>query len=77
MSTVTIIVDTERCVGSGTCMAIAPNLFQFDDEDRSQPVSETVSEETDVHTAIDMCPTAAITVLSAAESAVATDGSDR
>ncbi len=60
MSTVNIVVDTARCVGSGTCMAIAPNLFEFDDEDRSHPVAAVVEESDDIRTAIDMCPTAAI-----------------
>ena len=62
VGTVTIEVDAERCVGSGTCMAIAPDRFRFDDEDRSRPVRETVDEDVDIHTAADMCPTAAITV---------------
>ncbi|WP_433413080.1 ferredoxin [Microtetraspora malaysiensis] len=58
----TIVVDAARCVGSGTRMAIAPDRFEFDDEDRSRPIAETVEEDTGVRTAVDMCPTQAITI---------------
>jgi ferredoxin len=40
-----IIVDKEKCIGCGTCIALAPEIFEMDDAGKL---------------AIDSCPTQAI-----------------
>lgn len=53
-------VDKNKCIGCGACTAIAPNVFEFDDDGLAKAVSNTVND--DVKTAAEGCPTEAITV---------------
>jgi ferredoxin len=55
-------VDRARCVGSGTCEALAPAVFEVDDDGvlavlHSQPAEDEVP---DVRDAVDACPTRAL-----------------
>jgi ferredoxin len=55
-------VDRDRCVGSGTCEALAPTVFEVDDDGvlavlRAQPGEEEVP---DVRDAVQACPTRAL-----------------
>jgi ferredoxin len=59
-----IEVDRERCVGSGTCEALAPDVFEVDDEGvlvvhRSEPAGDELS---DVEDAVQACPTRALSL---------------
>lgn len=55
-------VIRENCIGCGACQAIAPNIFEIDDEGICKVLTETVSEndEEDFNDAKDSCPTGAI-----------------
>ena len=55
-------VDRDRCVGSGTCEALAPAVFEVDDDGvlavlRPEPGED---ELTDVRDAVMACPTRAL-----------------
>jgi ferredoxin len=57
-------VDRERCVGSGTCEALAPDVFEVDDDGvlvvhRPQPAAAEVG---DVEDAVQACPTRALSL---------------
>ena len=57
-----IAVDRDRCVGSGTCEALAPAVFEVDDEGvlavlRTEPGED---ELPDVRDAVTACPTRAL-----------------
>jgi ferredoxin len=57
-----IEVDRDRCVGSGTCEALAPTVFEVDDDGvlavlRDEPAEE---ELPDVRDAVTACPTRAL-----------------
>ena len=57
-----IEVDRDRCVGSGTCEALAPTVFEVDDDGvlavlRPEPGEE---ELPDVRDAVTACPTRAL-----------------
>lgn len=55
-------VIRENCIGCGACQAIAPNIFEIDDEGLSKVLTEEVSanDEEDFNDAKDSCPTGAI-----------------
>ena len=53
-------VDKDKCIGCGACTAIAPDVFEFDDDGLAKAVKEEVNDE--VKTAAEGCPTEAITV---------------
>lgn len=61
-----ILIDEDRCVAAGQCVAVAPAVFDQRDEDG---IAVLVNENTpaalagDVEQAIAMCPAMAITVL--------------
>jgi ferredoxin len=59
---VRIVVDRDRCVGSGSCEALAPDVFEVDDDGvltvlREQPGDD---ELPDVRDAVTACPTRAL-----------------
>jgi ferredoxin len=55
-------VDRDRCVGSGTCEALAPAVFEADDEGVLAVLQPEpgVDELPDVRDAVTACPTRAL-----------------
>ncbi len=55
-------VIRENCIGCGACQAIAPSIFEIDDEGLSKVIMEEVSEsdQEDFNDALESCPTGAI-----------------
>ena len=61
-----ILVDGERCVGSGACEALAPDVFEVTDDGvvsvlRPEPGAGDLA---DVEAAVRTCPTRALELLS-------------
>jgi ferredoxin len=59
-----IEVDRDRCVGSGTCEALAPDVFEIDGDGvlvvrRPEPAGDEVG---DVGDAVQACPTRALSL---------------
>lgn len=57
-------VDQENCIGCGMCIDICPKVFKYNDEGKSEPVSEEVPEDLKDKTleAKNVCPVDAIEV---------------
>lgn len=55
-------VIRENCIGCGACQAIAPNIFEIDDEGLSTTIVKEVPEndQNDFKDALESCPTGAI-----------------
>jgi ferredoxin len=54
-------VDRDRCVGSGTCEALAPVVFEVDDDGVLAVLREPAEDELpDVRDAVQACPTRAL-----------------
>jgi ferredoxin len=64
-----IVVDRQRCIGSGNCCFYAPNTFDLDDELKSVVVDPGGDDAADVRAAVEGCPANAISVHGAGESA--------
>jgi ferredoxin len=60
MSGLRITVDPELCMGSGTCMAVAPALFDMRDEGTACPQQPVTERSEKLDEAISRCPTGAI-----------------
>ena len=58
-----VIVDRDRCEGNAVCMAVAPEVFDLDDEDYAVVKTDPVpaDQEDLVEQAIVECPRAALT----------------
>lgn len=54
------VVDRELCTGAAVCVAIAPEVFELDDEGISVVKDPEGADETTIQQAIDGCPEDAI-----------------
>lgn len=59
-NTVHVTVDPELCMGSGTCIAVAPDLFDIGKEGTAEPRQPVTAASEQLSRAISRCPTAAI-----------------
>jgi ferredoxin len=57
-----IVVDRERCIGSGNCCFYAPNTFDLDDDLKSVVVDPGGDDPADVRAAVEGCPVNAISI---------------
>jgi ferredoxin len=57
-----IVVDRDRCIGSGNCSFYAPNTFDLDDEMKSVVIDPTGDDAGDVRAAVEGCPVNAISI---------------
>lgn len=55
-----LVVDKDKCIGCGACVAISPANFDFDDDGLSTVIGEEITDET--RNAIDACPVYAISI---------------
>lgn len=53
-------VNKDKCIGCGACTAIAPEIFDFDDDGLAKVIKNEVNE--DVKIAAESCPTEAIEI---------------
>ena len=54
-------VNEEKCIGCGACVAIDPEHFDFNDSGLSSVISEENLESANLTSAMESCPTGAIT----------------
>ena len=57
-----IVIDRERCVGSGNCLYWAPGTFDLDDDGVSTVVDPDGDAEERIRVAAEGCPTRAISL---------------
>jgi ferredoxin len=62
MSIPRVTVDGDVCMGSATCVSLAPNTFRIGDENVSLVIDPGGDPLGDVLAAEEACPTEAITV---------------
>jgi ferredoxin len=62
VTTVRVVVDRFRCIGSGNCVFWAPATFDLDDEGLSVPADPAADTREALQVAVDGCPTRAITL---------------
>src|SRR5260221_2157035 len=55
-------VIREKCIGAASCAAIAPNVFEMDEEDIARIISQDGDDDDTKLLAAQSCPTAAIIV---------------
>lgn len=58
-----IRVDRSLCMGSGQCLWYAPNTFDQDDNTVAVVIDQHGDPEDKIQTAIDSCPTQAISIV--------------
>jgi len=55
-----VIVDKKKCIGCGTCVYIAPNIFQLGKDGKSKVINQDVKSIKKIDEAISSCPVGAI-----------------
>lgn len=58
-----IQVLRDVCIGAGTCVADAPNVFELDDEDKAIIVDPSGDSDEEIYTAAMNCPVNAIILI--------------
>jgi ferredoxin len=59
-NTLRVTVDRELCMGSGTCVSVAPALFGIGEDGTARPVQSVINPGEQLDRAMSRCPTAAI-----------------
>lgn len=53
-------VDKEKCIGCGTCVALAPKTFRLDSGGKAEVVESPQDAEETIKEAVESCPVEAI-----------------
>ena len=55
------VIDEEKCIGCGTCPAVAPGTFKMnDDTNKAEIIDPITDNEEAIKLGVDSCPTEAI-----------------
>lgn len=57
-----IKINRDLCIGAATCLAVAPGVFELDDEGKAYIVDSSAVDPETVKLAAESCPTKAIFV---------------
>lgn len=55
-------VERDLCIGSGTCVGIAPDVFELDADEVAVVVDPSATDDATLERAADSCPAGAIYV---------------
>jgi len=58
-----IYVDRDLCIGAASCVAIAPGVFQLDEENIAYVVDQNAADNETILLAAQSCPTKAIILI--------------
>ena len=61
----TLVVDRERCMGTGTCLVYAAASIELDDEGKAAVIHPITDDLAAVQSAVEACPTEALTIVNA------------
>ncbi|MDO8626636.1 MAG: ferredoxin [Candidatus Magasanikbacteria bacterium] len=55
-----LVIDRAKCIGAGTCVAVAPGVFQIDKENLAYVVDPDSTDEDTIMLAAQSCPVLAV-----------------
>lgn len=55
-----IKVDKDKCIGCGTCVAIAPKTFKLEADGKAEVIEPPGDDKVTIKEAVDSCPVDAI-----------------
>lgn len=58
----TVQVIRDQCIGAASCVAVAPNTFKMDDENKAIVLAQKMDSDENLLLAAQSCPTAAVVV---------------
>jgi len=54
------VVDKEKCIGCGSCVAVSQRSFKMDSDGKSVAIEPAGDDEATIQSAIDSCPVIAV-----------------
>lgn len=57
-----VIVDKDKCIGCGACVAVAAQTFMLADDGKSEVIEPLKDDEQIIKEAVESCPVGAIKV---------------
>ncbi|MFC1595000.1 ferredoxin [Patescibacteria group bacterium] len=57
-----IVVDRDLCIGAASCIAVAPNVYTLDEENKAVITNEKGADDETILLSAKSCPTKAILV---------------
>ncbi len=57
-----ITINQETCIGCGTCLALAPGSFKWNEQNKAESIEPPADDEKTVRETAAACPVQAITV---------------
>jgi len=57
-----IKIDKNKCIGCGTCAALAPEVFELDENNKARVKNPAGTDEETIKLAADSCPVQAISI---------------
>lgn len=60
-----IVVDRVKCIGANSCVAVAPDVFQLDDENLAYVTNPDSTDEDTIRLAAESCPVLAVLLFDA------------
>lgn len=57
-----VLVDKEKCIGCGSCVAIAPKTFKMDEDNKTEIINPAGDDAEKIKEAVEACPVDAITL---------------
>lgn len=58
-----ISIDREKCIGAASCIGVAPNVFELDDENKAVIVDVYGEDDETILRAAQSCPVKAIILI--------------
>lgn len=55
-----LVVDQDKCIGCGTCVALCPNVFRLNDEGKAEVIEGGKDTDENIKNAIESCAVDAI-----------------
>lgn len=55
-----IVVDRDLCIGAATCLAVAPDTYELDDENKAVVIDANIVDDDSLTASAQACPTKAI-----------------
>ncbi len=62
MDLTNIHINSDHCIGCGSCVAVASGTFEMQDDDKAHVLEEITDDDSTIILAKDCCPTQAISL---------------
>lgn len=55
-----VVIDENKCIGCGTCVAVAPKTFKLGTDSKAKAIKPSGDDKKTIKDAVDSCPVKAL-----------------